>query len=108
MIITIARTTKDAFFANATSILPGLSNLNTHNPVSNKIGMSGGYIKRLFLRSPSNNKKRDRCAPQVGQSIPNISLYAHGSIYIKTPRGNYMVDQIEAEAVPKMITQTIQ
>ena len=59
------------------------ANFNSHMTPDNNNGNSGGYIKKLSERFPSTNNKRDRCAPQVGQSIPNSCLYAQGSIAYK-------------------------
>ena len=47
------------------------------------MGIKGGYRKKLSEIFPSISKEKDLCAPQVGQSIPNSSLYAQGSIIIQ-------------------------
>ena len=51
----------------------------TKMPISNKTGISGGYIKKLFSKSPFIISSRERCPPQRGQSIPKSCLYAQGS-----------------------------
>ena len=63
-------------------MIEGFNNLIPHIAPKNRTGIRGGYKKKLPDAFPSNNKERDRCPPQVGQSIPNISLKAHGSITI--------------------------
>jgi hypothetical protein len=42
-------------------------------------GNNGGYILKLSIRSPFNNNHNALWKPQIGQSIPNSVLYAHGN-----------------------------
>ena len=41
------------------------------------IGINPGYVKKLFIISPFNNKINALCAPQPKQSKPKFSLIGH-------------------------------
>lgn len=58
----------------------GFANLAVHMIPKSKMGINGGYIKKLSEKFPSINNEKDLCAPQVGQLMPNSCLYAQGSI----------------------------
>ena len=52
-------------------------------------GTNGGYIKKLFLKSPWSKKIKERWKPQIGQSILKNDLEAHGNI-VKKYFTNYL------------------
>ena len=79
--MTIANTNHEDLFANEKLITYGLASLKIQMAPKSKTGISGGYIKKLSGTLPSINNVKDRCAPQVGQSMPKSCLYAQGNIH---------------------------
>ena len=79
----MASTPHEYFLSKSKFMNAGRANLSTHKIPRNITGNKGGYSKKLSGKFPSRSNERDRCAPQVAQSIPNSSLYAQGSITLK-------------------------
>ena len=80
--ITIASTAHVYRLIKPGFMCAGCASFISHIIPNNNTGSNGGYIKKLSEKFPSSNNEKDRCTPQVGQSIPNSSLYAQGSIII--------------------------